>query len=199
MSDELEKVVEPKVEPKPEPKAEPKAEPKPEGKMFSEDYVQGLREEAKTYRLAKKELEAKFRALIGLKDDDELNEDKIESYKTTKEAELNAAIAKANDRLILAEIKSLEGYDPKLVARLLDKSKVTIAEDGTVTGLKEAVAELEKEFPQIKVTTPGNPANPAQADKTPNDEYQELMKQIREHPNDTLLKQKLFLLKEKMK
>lgn len=199
MSDELEKVVEPKVEPKPEPKAEPKAEPKPEGKMFSEDYVQGLREEAKTYRLAKKELEAKFRALIGLKDDDELNEDKIESYKTTKEAELNAAIAKANDRLILAEIKSLDGYDPKLVARLLDKSKVTIAEDGTVTGLEEAVAELEKEFPQIKATTPGNPANPAQTDKTPNDEYQELMKQIREHPNDTLLKQKLFLLKEKMK
>lgn len=197
MSDELENK-EIKVEPvKPEPKVEPKQEP--EGKMFSEDYVKGLRDENKTYRLAKKELEAKLKALIGLKDEEDIDDAKIESYKTTTQAELTAAIAKANDRLILAEIKSLEGYDPKLVARLLDKSKVTIAEDGTVTGLKEAVAELEKEFPQIKVTTPGNPANPAQADKTPNDEYQELMKQIREHPNDTLLKQKLFLLKEKMK
>jgi hypothetical protein len=131
-----------------------------EGKVFTEEYVKGLREEAKENRLAKKNLEAKLKTLIGLKDDEDLDDAKITSYQAQKKAEVENAITKANERLILAEIKSLEGYDAKLVDRLLDKSKVTIADDGTITGIKEAVEALAIEYPQIKTVVNGNPANP---------------------------------------
>ena len=134
--------------------------PPAQGKVWTDEYVQGLREEAKTNRLAKKNLEAKLKTLIGLKDDEDIDDAKITSYQAQKKAEVENAITKANERLILAEIKSLEGYDAKLVSRLLDKSKVTIADDGTITGIKEAVEALAIEYPQIKTVVNGNPANP---------------------------------------
>lgn len=137
----------------------------PTGKTFSEDYVQTLREEAKTNRIAKKAAEAKLKTLLGLKDDEDIDDAKITAFQAKHQVELSTALQKANARLISAEIKSLEGYDAKLVERLLDKSKLNISDDGTVTGLKEAVAELEKEFPQIKLTAPATPgANPPGAD-----------------------------------
>lgn len=136
------------------------------GKTFSEDYVKTLREESKTHRLAWKETEKKLKAVIGLKDTDEIDDTKIAAYQTSQNAKITAAEQKANAKLILAEIKSLDGYNPKLVSALLDRSKVTIAEDGTVTGLKEAVEALAVEYPEIKKITnspaPSNSANPPQ-------------------------------------
>lgn len=120
-----------------------------QGKVWTDEYVQGLREEAKNHRLAKKAYEAKLRSLLGLKEDEEISDDRITQYQQSQSKAIEEAILKANDRLIKAEIKSLEGYDTKLVERLLDKSKLTINEDGTVTGLKEAVETLATEFPQI--------------------------------------------------
>ena len=70
-------------------------------------------------------------------------------------------MTKANERLLQAEIKSLDGYDSKLVSRLIDRSKVKITEDGAIEGLKEAVEALEAEFPQIKkAAETQNGANP---------------------------------------
>jgi hypothetical protein len=138
------------------------------GKTFSEDYVKAIREEAKENRLARKAAEAdalavkaKFKDLLGLKAEEDIDDAKIAGYKTAQERAQTAALQQANARLLTAEIKSLEGYDKKLVERLLDRTKVKIAEDGTVTGLKEAVEALAAEFPLIKIqaAAPGA-ANP---------------------------------------
>lgn len=142
--------------------------PTPTPKTFSEDYVKTLRDEAKENRIAKKNYEAKLKTLLGLKEDDEIDDAKITAFQTTQTQKITAAEQKANAKLILAEIKSLDGYNPKLVGALLDKSKLTISDDGTITGLKEAVEALAVEYPEIKKTTPGTPpaaggANPPPA------------------------------------
>ena len=140
----------------------------PSVKTYPEEYVKAVREEAKENRIARKAVEAKLKKLIGLKDDEDLDDAKIVAYQTAQQTQLTAAQQKANEKLLLAEIKSLDGYDVKLVARLLDKSKVTIADDGTVTGLKEAVEALALEFPQVKkMAATGGGANPSSASALP--------------------------------
>lgn len=130
------------------------------------------------------------------------DEQKTEAQKLDDEKKAVAAsIQTANNRLVLAEIKSLDGYDTKLVAALLDKSKLTISDDGTVTGLKEAIALLETEFPAIKLTGAKQPgANPPGAGSavTPEQEYDDAYKAAAANPRDSSLTQKLFLAKEKM-
>lgn len=176
--------------------------PTPSPKTFSEDYVQTLREEAKTNRLAKKAAEAKLKTLIGLKDDEDIDDAKITAYQNNLTKAQNEAIAKANARLITAEIKSQEGYDVKLVERLLDKSKLTIGDDGSVTGLKEALTALEVEFPQIKIAataTPGvNPPNASTLTEVQQLEadYAEAMKKG-DMVTAVMLKNKLFALSKK--
>jgi len=141
----------------------PTTEQKPAGKTFTEEYVTSLREEAKGYRLAVKKLNAQIKSVIGLKDEDEISDDKINSFKTAMEQSIKNAEAKANAKLIAASIKELTEYDSKLIDRLVDKSKLKINDDGTVEGLKEAVEALAAEFPQIKKTqtqAPTGGANP---------------------------------------
>ena len=185
--------------PNPTPAPAPPAQA--QGKVWTDEYVQGLREEAKDNRIKAKGYESKLRKAIGLSDDEELNDDKITAYQDKLKRDYEAAISKADDRLIQAEIKSLEGYDTKLVAKLLDKSDVKIADDGTVTGITEALAKLEAEFPQVKTVAPAQPgANPPpQGNKTLKDEYDEVKAQIAKNPGNSALMQKLFLIKEKMK
>ncbi|MFA5432291.1 MAG: hypothetical protein WC319_05395 [Candidatus Paceibacterota bacterium] len=143
--------------------------PIPQGKMFSEDYVQTLREEAKNNRIAKKNIETRLRDLIGAGKDDDLNDERINSYKASQEQVVNEAFEKANDRMVQAEVKLLEmdGYDSKLVLRLLDKTRLEIEEDGTVKGLKEALEGIEADFPQVKKTqVAARSTNPAYAGQT---------------------------------
>lgn len=143
-----------------DPSADPKGDPKPqEGKVFTEDYVKSLREEAKDHRLKAKTYEAKLKDLLGLKPDEESSDwDKvIQTHKINAVKALGETLSKAKELLLKAEIKALEGHNPKLFERLLDPSKVKIADDGTITGLKEAAEELAKEFPEVKkATTPPN-------------------------------------------
>jgi len=174
----------------------------PIGKTFSEDYVATLREESKNHRLAKKATEAKLRNILGLKEEDELSDATIAAFQTKRQQELDQAVLKANARLLKAEIKSLEGYDAKLVERLLDRSKVKIDDDGEVTGLKEALVELEKEFPQIKLQpNNGGPANPPPAGTV--DEITQLETQWQEATKNgqlaeaVALKNKIFELRSK--
>ncbi len=177
------------------------------GKTFSEEYVKSIREEARDSRIARqtaeKEIKAvkdKFKKLIGLKDDEEIDDSKLTAYQSAQEQKISSAMQKANDRLIQAEIKSLDGYDTKLVDRLLDKSKLSISDDGTVTGLKEAIDALAVEFPLIKAQPKSGGANPPPADiRTAKDEYEEALKLAYANPRDESLKRKVFLLKEKLK
>lgn len=156
----------------------------PEPKLFSEDYVKTIREEAKENRLARKAAEEerdnlalKFKDIIGLKPEDALKDESITLYKENLTKNMNAALEKANERLLQAEIKSLDGYDVKLVSRLLDRSKVTIEEDGTVKGLKEAITALEEEFPQIRKGTQNGGANPPPNNATEVEVLEQKLKQ----------------------
>lgn len=124
---------------------------KPEGKVWTDEYVSGLRAEAKEHRLNGKKFEGHLRTLLGLKIDDEINDSLISMFQTNQQKAISDTLAKANERLLNAEIKSLEGYNAKLVEKILDRSKITIEDDGTVKGLTEAIAALETEFPEIKV------------------------------------------------
>lgn len=180
----------------------------PAGKTFSEDYVKTVREEAKENRIARKAAEqeviaikAKFKSLIGLKDTDDLNDDALTKYQTRHQEEVANALKKANERLVLAEIKSLEGYDYKLVDRLLNKATITVTDTGEIKGLKEAVTELEKEFPQIKkaASAAGGANPPTSGTKTAQTDYEDAVKASQQHPGDSSLMQKVFLLKEKLK
>lgn len=156
----------------------------PEPKLFSEDYVKTIREEAKENRLARKAAEEerdnlalKFKEVIGLKPEDPLKDESITLYKENLTKNMNAALEKANERLLQAEIKSLDGYDVKLVSRLLDRSKVTIEEDGTIKGLKEAITALEEEFPQIRRGTQTGGANPPPNNATEVEVLEQKLKQ----------------------
>lgn len=175
--------------------------PETTGKTFTEEYVKTLREEAKEHRITAKSYASKLKSLIGLKDDDEINDDKITAYQAKHQQELTAAIAKANERLLQAEIKNLEGYDTKLVTRLMDKSKIKIDDDGNITGLKEIVEELAKEFPAIiKAQQTASAANPPNAGvRTAQDEYNEALKEAQLNPRNSELTKKVFLLKEKLR
>jgi len=143
------------------------------GKVWTDDYVAQLREEAKNHRIAKKQYESMLRKIMSLKDDEEINEDKVKRYTESQNAILNANVTKANQRLIAAEIKGLAGYDQKLVDRLIDRTKLSVAEDGSVVGLADAMKLLEAEFPQVKVGKPAPSAPqtppPGSANPPPND------------------------------
>jgi hypothetical protein len=139
----------------------------PIGKTFSEDYVRTIREEAKENRLARKAAEeaaesvkTMVKTILGLSAEDVVDVTKAPLYKKMIDDNVNAAMSKANERLLLAEIKSLEGFDAKLVARLIDRSKIKIDENGNAVGLKELAEELAKEFPQIKIASTSTGVNP---------------------------------------
>lgn len=129
-------------------------------KVFSEEYVQALRDEAKNNRLALRATEAKLKDVIGLKAGDDLDDAKIEAYKASREKQIADAIGTANERLVLAELRAQTGYNTKLVEKLIDRAKITVKDDGTVSGVVEALAALETEFPEVKKTVAPPPTTP---------------------------------------
>ena len=77
-----------------------------------------------------------------------------ETEKLKKElADMNAAkesvLKTANDRLVSAEIKSKSDkfIDPDVVLALVDRSKITVKDDGTIEGVTAALDELAKNKP----------------------------------------------------
>lgn len=128
---------------------------------FSAQYVKELREEAKTNRITAQGLETGVRKAFNLQDGEPIG-DIAERINALQSSTLESA----NKRIIKAEIKSLQGYNANLIDRLItDYSTITVAEDGTVSGLKELLSALEKDVPEIKMSgtvpdplAPGNPA-----------------------------------------
>ena len=125
-----------------------------------------MREESKNHRLQKKAYETKLKDLLGLKPEDDINnvEELISNYKTNNSKAVEEAFKKSNERLIKAEIKALEaqGYNTKLVEKLINTSSLKIDDDGNITGLTEAVQALEQDFPEIKKSQqPSGGINPA--------------------------------------
>lgn len=106
--------------------------------------------------------EKALKSIFGVEDDEELGDivQRVEAYNSSMQAKLSAV----NDKIISAELKALQGYDTKLLAKVIDRSGITVADDGTVTGLQEAVEIAAKEFPAVVVkqdSKPYAPYNPA--------------------------------------
>lgn len=134
----------------------PATEPTPTGKTYSEDYVSALRGESANYRTRAKAYEGTLRTMFGLKDGEELGDlnARLSAYQQNQTKQQSTALEAANKRLIGAEMRTLEGYDHKLLEKLIDLSGVKVAEDGTVEGLKEAAEAAAKDFPAVRKTPP---------------------------------------------
>ena len=176
-------------------------------KTFTEDYVKALREENKSHRLRGKQYLTLLQKVTGLQDED-FDEAKVMGWKNSYESEWQKknteTLTKANERFLQAEIKSLDGYDAKLISRLLDRSKVKITEDGAIEGLTEAVEALVTEFPQVKKAAVVNQtgANPPPTEfkgevEKLKEEYEKAVQQ-NNLPLQVALKSKIYALEHKV-
>lgn len=119
--------------------------------------------------------ETALRKIFKLADGEELGD--IDGKLTELEAEHEKLISATKDKLITASLNALDGYNTKLLARLIDKSKITVDENGNITGLEEAVKAVSDEFPAVivkkesakKPFVPINPAQQASTSQTMND------------------------------
>lgn len=131
--------------------------------------------ELESLKQSNSEYEKALKGIFGVSDDEELGDlsQRINAYNRDLQKKLSAA----DNRIIAAEIKSLSGYDTKLLAKVIDYSNIKVGEDGTVTGLDEAVKAAKEEFPAVilrQKSEPYAPFHPADgvtetAHKTMND------------------------------
>ncbi len=148
-----------------EPPAEP-VEPdttpdNPEPKMYDEEYVKKLRDEAAKYRKRAKDMEGQTQTekqdmlkkvfeAFGIDPDPNLEFEKQLSAAQRKAQE---AVQVANDKLVKAEIKAvgteLGMNDPLDAYAFVDKDSFEVKEDGTVEGIKEALEKLVSEKPYL--------------------------------------------------
>ena len=119
--------------------------------------------------------ETALRKIFKVADGEELGD--IDSKLTELEAEHEKLISATKDKLITASLNALDGYNTKLLARLIDKSKITVDESGNITGLEEAVKAVSDEFPAVIVKKEAakkpfvaiNPAQQTSTSQTMND------------------------------
>lgn len=94
--------------------------------------------------------EKSIRKFLNLQDGEEIGD--LDARLSAYAEQQDKAIKAANDNLITASIYQLQGYDTKLLAKLIDRSGITISPDGTVVGLTAAVKAVETEFPAVVIT-----------------------------------------------
>ena len=138
--------------------AQPAPQPEPEAKTFSQDEVNRI--QAQTRR----EANARFGDYQQLKDRaaraDELeksqltDQEKLEARATTAERKAEAAIQQVASAVIASEVKvrasQLGIIDPDAAYLLLDRTNVAYADDGTVTGIDDALTQLIESKPYLK-------------------------------------------------
>jgi len=140
-----------------EPKEKPTSEggtPRTEPDRDAED-VETYRRRADAADRAKGELERKYNALV----DKEKTELERTSAKLDEAHQTIERITKQrDDAIIRGELLKFPGYswhDPDAVLQLVDKSAITIDDDGKVTGVKDAVVKLAKDRPYLLQSQPG--------------------------------------------
>ncbi|MEW6661959.1 MAG: phage scaffolding protein [Bacillota bacterium] len=148
-------------------------------KVFSEEYVSAIRNESAHYRTQLRGLENAVRGALGLKAEDQVSEAVISQYVQQQKQAIEKSQASAKKMLIKAEVKmqavELKIIDPDAAMALADLSKVQVAEDGKVTGVKEALEALIKDKPYLVgkgsggVGSPGSPGG-GQGSMTPEEE-----------------------------
>lgn len=126
-----------KAQPENEPTAGDNTEPK---QSDTKDELEKLRSDNKLY-------ENTLRGILGVADGEKLGD--INKRITDFNSNLQAKLSAVNDKIIAAEIKSLQGYDSKLLAKVIDRSNIKVNDDGTITGLQEAVATAAGDFRRL--------------------------------------------------
>ena len=120
-----------------------------EQELFSGDYVRALRKEAEKYRKERNGYADTIRSILKV-DDLEGLDGKVKAYTDSIQTQLTAADNKVNDYIITQEIKkALSDNYTAAALKLLDRTNITV-KDGTVTGLTEAIEQLEKDYPEVR-------------------------------------------------
>ena len=138
------------------------------GKTYSEDYVTNLRQESAGYRTKAKAHEITIESLrkaFGIAEGEDIGDisERLSSFQAVETEKVNA-------RIIDVELKSLEGFDHKLLAKIIDLKDVKVDGNGVVTGLREAAEAIAKEFPAVRKKTriPLIPPNLVEDQSIPN-------------------------------
>lgn len=149
-------------EPAPAMGAQPSATP---STLTADELQKELETVRKALKDANKEAEARrkklddYEAKEKQEADAKLSEmDKLQKQIAEANSARDAALKTANDRLIKSEIlsKSNKFIDPDVVYALVDRSKITVKDDGTIDGVEAALAELEKAKPILLKSTRSN-------------------------------------------
>lgn len=142
-----------------EPAAEPKGEPTSgsSDKTFSQDQLDAIVKDRLARERAKYEgfedLKAKAAELDKLKEAGATELEKAQKRAEKAEAASAAALKTANERLLVSSLLTeatkagVEAHE--LLLGVVDRSALTVADDGTVTGTAEAVKAAVAKFPQL--------------------------------------------------
>jgi len=134
-------------------------------RTYTEEYVRALRAESAGYRTRAKALDeqlAGVRKAFGIPDGQDPDWTKVlADREATHTTALEAASKNAKQMLLRAEVRALAAelgaVDADVVWQLADLSKAQIADDGKVTGVKEAIEALLKDKPFLKGSTGAKP------------------------------------------
>jgi hypothetical protein len=163
-----------------------------EPKVFSKEYVEGLRSEAAKHRTEKQAEKADNEALRAqlkeyedakLSEEDKRNRD-FEELKASnatavakaREAEINFQVAKA------AAVPDNEIGDVNAAIKLIDRDTLEFDDNGKITNLQDALATLKAEYPSVvktgkAVTAPNTGVvNPGKAPAKPQYTREDLKK-----------------------
>ncbi len=120
-------------------------------------------EDAKT-----KVYENALRKIFGLSAEEELGD--VDRRITELEQKNENIVQAAKSSIITANINAMQGYDTKLLRKVIDLSSVEVDENGNITGLDAAVKTAETEYPAVKlpkeIKQPYVPVNPPTAVNT---------------------------------
>ena len=130
-------------------------------RTYTEEYVRALRAESAGYRTRAKALDeqlAGIRKAFSIPDGQDPDWTKVLSdHEATHKTALEAAEKNAKQALLRAEVRALGAelgvVDADVVWQLVDLSKAQIADDGKITGVKEAIEALLKDKPFLKGST----------------------------------------------
>ena len=134
-------------------------------RTYTEEYVRALRAESAGYRTRAKGLDeqlAGIRKAFSIPDGQDPDWTKVLSdHEATHKTALEAAENNAKQALLRAEVRALGAelgvVDADVVWQLVDLSKAQIADDGKITGVKEAIEALLKDKPFLKGSTGAKP------------------------------------------
>lgn len=109
-----------------------------------------------------------LRKIFGLSAEEELGD--VDRRITELEQKNENIVQAAKSSIITASINAMQGYDTKLLSKVIDLSGVQVDENGNITGLDTAVKTAETEYPAVLLQkerkTPYVPVNPPTAVNT---------------------------------